>query len=192
MAGRILAGLFVVGHELAAAVDLDGGEGVGQIGLDGGQEAFGVMGRGTGVGSGDELFADGRDGLELLEVSAVAVQGQVVDLHQFPGSLGALVVSPALGVAVEASAALDLEAPATEGAGLDAAQAHALGEDAPEGGLAELVAFAGEHDAQSALAHEGEPGPHRPDAAFLAAAPPGAPWRGRRLRLASPRTPWVL
>ena len=53
-------------------------------------------------------------------------------------------------------------------------QAHALGEDASEGGLAEHEAFAGEHDAQPALAHEGEPGPHRPDAAFVAAGPPGA------------------
>ena len=50
-----------------------------------GQEAFGVLGGGPGTVAGDELFTDGRDGLELLEVSAVAVQRQGVECRQDAG-----------------------------------------------------------------------------------------------------------
>ena len=110
------------------------------------------------------MLAEGRDGLELLDVFAVAVQGHVVDPHQLARPGGALAVPPALGMAVKTPAAL----------GLDAAQAHARGEDAPDGRFAQFEALASLHDAQPALAHERVPAAYRPNAALLAAAPAGA------------------
>ena len=80
-----LAGLLEVRPELAAAVDLDGQQGVGEVVSHGLKEAFGVVCGGAGVGSGHELLADGGDGLELLELFAVAGEGQVVELHQLAG-----------------------------------------------------------------------------------------------------------
>ena len=116
------------------------------------KEARRAAGGGPGIDPGDELFADRRDGLELLECRAVAGDGHVVDLHELAGPFGALSVSPALGVAVEGAPPLRARAPAAEGAGPHAAEPHTLFEDAPDGGFGERQAVAGEHDAQPAPA----------------------------------------
>ena len=63
-----------VASELAAAVDLDGDQRVRQIRAHGLEEALGVGGGSAGVDPGHEVFTDGRDGLELFEIGAVAGQ----------------------------------------------------------------------------------------------------------------------
>ena len=68
---------------------------------DGLEEAFGVVGGGTGVDPSDEVLADGGDGFELLELFAVPGERHVIDPNEFSGAFGALSVSPALSVSVE-------------------------------------------------------------------------------------------
>ena len=115
---EFFAGLFEVGAELAAAVDLCGDEGERELFADGFEEARGVVGGCASEGLNDHLLADGGDGLELLELFAVAGGGQVVDLDEFTGLFGSLSPGQALGVAVEAPQLLALHATAAERAGL--------------------------------------------------------------------------
>ena len=157
-----LAGALEVGHELAAAVDLDGLDGEGH-GRDGGfEEALGVAGGGAGEDAGGGELGDGADGAELLEGLAVAAAGHVVDLNHLAGGFGfgLVPVFPSLRPgAFEAAAALGLGAALAEGRGLDPAVGDGLGDDAPDGGDGQADAAAVEHGLQARLAHERVLGP---------------------------------
>ena len=62
----VLTGPVEAGNESAAAVDLDGQRRVREVGPDGFEEAFGVMGGGTVVRPDHELLADGETALKSL------------------------------------------------------------------------------------------------------------------------------
>ena len=97
----------------------------------------------------------------------------MVDLYEFAGLFGLLSVSPALGVAVELSATLDLEAPQAGGTGPDSTHVDAFAEEAADGRLAQIKALAAKHDTQPALAHKREPGPQGPDLVLEGPGPLG-------------------
>ena len=141
-------------HELAAAVDLDGLQGHGEGFDDVVEEAPGVEGGGAGEDAGDHEAAERADGAELLDGSAVAGEGHVVDLDELAGVPGPGAVLPALRPAVELAAAPGLEA-ALAGAGAGhAAAGDGAREDASDGGDAQAQALAFEHALDGRLAHE--------------------------------------
>ena len=61
------AGLLELGHELGAAVDLDGFDGVGHLEENLVEKAGGVPGGGLFAGSGDGPFGEGIVGVEVLD-----------------------------------------------------------------------------------------------------------------------------
>ena len=97
----------------------------------------------------------------------------MVDLYEFAGLFGFLSVLPALGVAVELSATLDLEALQAGGTGPDSTHADAFAEEAADGQLAQIKALAAKHDTQPARAHKREPGPQGPDLMLAGLGPLG-------------------
>jgi len=93
---------FELGHELGAAVDLDG--------LDPGvrderrfEEPAGVADVGAGEDEAEHELGGRADGAELLEGLSVAGDGQVVDLDEFAGRGGAHAGGEAPGVAAGSS-----------------------------------------------------------------------------------------
>lgn len=66
----------------------------------------------------------------------------MIDLDEFAGPLGPLFPGQAPGVAVGAPRLLVLCAAAAEGAGPDVTEAHTLGEDPADGGLAQINSLA--------------------------------------------------
>ena len=97
----------------------------------------------------------------------------MVDLYEFAGLFGFLSVLPALGVAVELSATLDLEALQAGGTGPDSTHADAFAEEAADGQLAQIKALAAKHDTQPARVHKREPGPQGPDLVLAGLGPLG-------------------
>jgi len=80
------AGLFELGHELQAAVDLDGFDGVGHLEEDLVEEAGGVPGGGLFARSGDGLFGEGIVGVEVLDGHAgQRIDREGVDLDDVAG-----------------------------------------------------------------------------------------------------------
>ena len=158
----VLAGALEVGTELAAAVDLDGGDREGH-GLDHGlQEALGVVGGGPPEHAGDHVLGGGADGRtrrvrrNLLEGPAVLGVGHVVDLDQLAGGLGLGAVPPSVRPgAVEGPSALGLGPSLAEGRGPDPPVRDGLGEYPTDGRDGQGQPVAGEHRMEPRLAHVG-------------------------------------
>ena len=167
-----LAGALEVGHELGAAVDLDGLDGERHGVGHGVEEAPGVAGGGAGEDAGGGEPGDRADGAELLEGLAVAAVGHVVDLDHLAGGLGPVAVGPAPRPgAVEVAAPLRPCAALAEGRGPDAAVGDGLGEDAPDGGDRQADAAAVEHGLEPGLAHVGVFGPQFEHGAVVGVCP---------------------
>ena len=162
---------FELGHELGAAVDLDGLD-PGVLGEQRFEESAGVAGGGAGEDEAEHELGGRADGAELLGGLSVAGDGHVVDLDELAGRGGAHAGGEARGVAAgEVAAPLRRGPSAEEGAGLYVPESQSLLEDPADGGLGQPGAVAGEHDAQPRLAHEGVFPALVPDSPLLGARP---------------------
>ena len=131
----LLAGGLELGHELRAAVDLDGGELEGQLGDELVEEAGGGGGGGAMRGHGDAPAREPVDGGELLDALAAGeAQRQRVDLHRLagPGGLEGAAQPPR-----PAAPRLRRGAgrPPEQRHGHDPPEPHQMGEDAAYGGV---------------------------------------------------------
>ena len=170
---------FELGHELGAAVDLDGLD-PGVLGEQRFEESAGVAGGGAGEDEAEHELGGRADGAELLGGLSVAGDGHVVDLDELAGRGGAHAGGKARGVAAgEVAAPLRRGPSAEERAGAYVPERDALLEDPADGGLGQEDAVSGEHDAQPRLAHEGVFPALVPDSPLLGARPFASAGRAR-------------
>ena len=104
---------FELGHELGAAVDLDGLD-PGVLGEQRFEESAGVAGGGAGEDEAEHELGGRADGAELLGGLSVAGDGHVVDLDEFAGRGGAHAGGEARGVAAGEVAAPLRRGPSAE------------------------------------------------------------------------------
>ena len=150
----ILAGVLEVGHELAAAVDLQGSQRERQRVDQVHQEAPGIAGGCARVDPRHHEPRHGTDRSELLERLPVGGAGHVVHLHQFAALAGPGAVLPAPCPFGEAAPSPGLHAAFAEGRGADRAGPERALEDPPDRGHAQLPALACQHGLDARLAHE--------------------------------------
>ena len=193
---QVAAGLLELGHELGAAVDLEGHD-PGVVGEQRFEEAAGAAGGGACEDAAEHEPGGRADGAELLQGPAVAGDGHVVDLDELAGRGGAQAGREAPGVAAgEVAPPLRPRPSAEEGAGAHVSERDAFLKDPSDGGLGQEDAVAGEHDAEPGPAHEGvfpALAPNRPLVAACPFAPAGGAWpaapRGQPVEAAVPLAP---
>ena len=187
-----LAGVFELGAEFAAAVDLDRLERVRQVLDDGLQEPLRIAGGSPRVHPCRHELA-GRAGCsELLERPAVSTDRHVVDLHHLAESGLPAAPGPALRMAsAEVPSLAGLDVSAAEPAGLDPVEVHQLLQDAPDGGFRPVPAVTLQHDLESPLAEEGVLLAHPAHGRLVGGRPAGGrdAMRAPAFRLQSPHAP---
>ena len=128
-APEVAAGGFELGHELGAAVDLDGPDPWVLV-EQRFEELAGVAGGGAGEDEAEHEPGGRASGSECLECVSAAGDGHVVDLDEFAGGGGAHAGGESPGVAGgEVAAPLRRGPSAEEGAGPRVSGRHALRED---------------------------------------------------------------
>ena len=150
------AGLFELGHELRAAVDLDGFDGVGHLVEDLIEEGGGVAGGGLFAGSGDGPFGAWVIGVELFDGHAgPRMDREGVDLDDVAGLFEGDVAGLADGVGTLFSRAPGGALADQGGDGLNPAAADEVADDAPDSGVGCGPALAAQDRAELLLAPHG-------------------------------------
>ncbi len=135
---EFLTGGFELGHELAAAIDLDRLDLERQLLLEILQKARGAKCSGSGIGAHEAQSGGRTGGFELLDRKAgVDMHAHVIDLDHLSGCLGFVGVAPALCVTVEDARFFVSGATLVEGGRQDLSASDPFTEHATDGAFAQ-------------------------------------------------------